>query len=428
MMDRISRLLFILLGFHAVMPMLRAEVFSLDMGRFGQRPGTMEVALDANFENILVTIDLGDKQKYLINFPETAVYFVRVRQQQNVLWQEAILALLENHPADRLPRLDWPAVPEAVRYRLWLCRDSLRTRWLETMDRATHLNKIGAPWLIRLRGITAQGELLPVPQLRFQWMSAYQNVSPLVEETAGVTLDLDAPDDDQVVYEPEDKDFLSGADESPMDAFIARVTPRNLPPLKRQHEVFVWLRYLREEFSIDKKDRFAAEPSVGFGTGAGGQYFLAPNLSLTGAIDTHATITNYEAGGAQAPDTEQKRVRLHVALGLDVLNTHMRTTDWSLSLGPVAGLVQMPLQQNDQKFTDYGIKIEGHHYRSRMALSILFLKSGSREIDGRWIMPWTAWSINPFLGSYLYDTRQSAGAVTGLFHESGLRVGLERDF
>ena len=97
-------------------------------------------------------------------------------------------------------------------------------------------------------------------------------------------------------------------------------------------------------------------------------------------------------------------------------------------LGPVAGLVQMPLQENEQKFTDYGIHFGSQHYPSRVAFTVLFLKSGSREIHGRWIAPWTIWSIRPFLGLYLYNTRQSAGAVTGRFQESGLRLGLARDF
>jgi hypothetical protein len=408
---------------------LQADVFPLRLGALGQEPGALDIAHDADFQKILVTITLGSKQEYLVNFPETAVYYVRVRQQQRTVWQEAVLALLEQSSAERLARLDWPAAAEAVRYRIWLDRDTMRTRWFESADLAVRLQKIGAPWLIRLRGITAQGHLIPIPHLSFAWVPMGVSEQEAPEPKApDMNLDLSAPDDDQVVYEPDDRDLLSGPDEGPMSSFIGRSSAPDRAPVPRKHEVFVWLRYLREEFGIDKKDRFEAEPSSGFGTGAGGQYFLAPNLSVSGAIDTHATRTDYEAGGAQAPNTEQKRIRFHVALGLDLLNTHVQTTDWSLMLGPVAGLVQMPLQQNDQKFTDYGLHFASQHYPTRMALAVFFLKSGSREIHGRWIAPWTAWSMQPFLGIYLYNTRQSAGAVTGRFQESGLRFGLARDF
>jgi hypothetical protein len=425
----LGQLLIILLGLGVSLVPLQAEVFPLDMGRLGHQEGTLEVARDAGFQNMLVSISLGDKREYLINFPETAVYFARVRRQDSIVWQEAILALLANADASRMPRLNWSRVPQAVRYRLWLVRYPLRTRWFETQDLAAHLTKVGAPWLIRLRGITAMGELVPVPELRFQWVSTnLKTPAPAAPKEPEVFIDLNAPDNDQVVYEPEDTDLLSGPDEGPMSTFVARSMPSDLPPIVRKHEVTVWLRYLREEFSIDKKDRFEAEPSSGLGTGASGLYYLAPNVVLSGAIDTHATVTDYEAGGAQAPNTEQKRIRFHVALGLDVMNTHIRSTDWSLNIGPVAGLVQMPLQQNEQKFTDYGLHFAGRYHPVRLGLSVLFLKSGSREIHSSWITPWTIWSMQPFFGAYLYNTRHSAGAVTGHFEESGLRFGLEYDF
>ncbi|HYX35857.1 MAG TPA: hypothetical protein VE954_22385 [Oligoflexus sp.] len=425
-MNRLSQILILVLGYCAATP-LRAEVFPFDIGALGYPSGTMDIARDEGFQDKLVSIALGGKREYLINFPESALYFVRVRRQQTVVWQEAVVVLLEQPHTS--PRLSWSIVPGAVRTRLWLSRGTLRTRWLETKEQSAQLHKIGTPWLVRLRGITAKGESLPVTRLTLQWDTPASKPEPPIAATApDIHLDPNATDDDQVVYEPEDKDLLSGADESPMNAFVSRSTPIDLPPIQRKHEVYVWLRYLREQFSIDKKDRFEAEPSIGLGTGAGGQYFLAPNAVLSGAIDTHATQTDYEEAGTQTPSTVQKRIRLHVALGLDLLNTHTRTTDWSLNLGPVVGLVQMPLQQDDQKFTDYGISLGGHHYPTRSALTVLFLKSGSREIHARWIMPWTVWSMSPFLGTYLYNTRQSAGAVTGRFHESGLRFGLERDF
>jgi hypothetical protein len=305
----------------------------------------------------------------------------------------------------------------------------MRTRWFETSELGARLHKVGAPWLIRVRGLTTQGRYVPVTDLRFRWATVGgARTEKVLPKTPDVALDVTAPDDDQVVYEPEDKDLLSGPDEGFIGSFVGRGSSPDLPPVQRKHEAYVWLRYLREDFSIDKKDRFEAEPSSGLGSGGGGQYFLAPNLSLSGTIDTHATRTDYEAGGAQAPNTEQKRIRFHVALGLDLLNTHVRTTDWSLMLGPAFGMVQMPLQENDQKFTDYGLHLASQHYPSRVAFTLLFLKSGSREIHSHWIAPWTVWSVQPFLGLYLYNTRQSAGAVTGLFQESGLRIGLARDF
>ncbi|HET9237774.1 MAG TPA: hypothetical protein VFO10_11015 [Oligoflexus sp.] len=406
-----------------------AEVFPLRMGVLGQQPGTLEMARDPNFQSVLVTLKLGEKSEYLVNFPDTAVYYVRVRQQEKILWQEAVLALLDGTQDQQLARLDWSPVPQVKRYRLWVSRHTVRTRWLETDELGARLHKIGAPWLIRVRGLTNQGRYVPVTDLRFRWealgIAGAAKEQPKVPDVA---LDVTAPDDDQVVYEPEDKDLLSGPEDGLMASWVGRSSAPDLPPLQRKHEAYVWLRYLREDFSIDKKDRFEAEPSTGLGSGGGGQYFLAPNFSISGTLDTHATRTDYEAGGAQAPNTEQKRIRFHVALGLDLLNTHVRTTDWSLMLGPVAGLVQMPLQQNDQKFTDYGIHLASQHYPSRLAFALLFLKSGSREIHGRWIAPLTVWSMQPFLGLYLYNTRQSAGAVTGRFQESGLRFGLARDF
>jgi hypothetical protein len=428
-MQLLPRLIILLLGWGAGLFPLHAAVFPVQIGSLGQESGTLDVAKDKDFQEILVSIRLGGRAEYLINFPETGVYYIRVRQQQGVVWQEAMLALLNHSREDQIARLQWTPVPEALRYRLWLSRDSSRPRWFESTELAVLLHKIGTPWLIRLRGITAQGELLPVPDISLRWVPALLHAPEAAPPKApDMVLDLNAPDDDQVVYEPEDKDLLSGPEEGPMTAFISRTSPVDLPPLVRKHEVFVWLRYLREQFSIDKKDRFEAEPSSGLGTGAGGQYFLAPNLAVSGAIDTHATRTDYEAGGAQAPNTEQKRIRFHLALGLDILNTHFRTTDWSLMLGPAAGLVQMPLQQNDQKFTDYGLHFASQYYPYRIAFTVLLLKSGSRELHARWIAPWTIWSMQPFLGSYLYNTRHSAGAVTGRFHESGLRFGLERDF
>lgn len=408
---------------------LHAEVFPLQMGALGRQPGTLEIAADQNFQTMLVTLKLGDKDEYLVNFPATAVYYVRVRQQEKILWQEAVLALLDASQDERLAQLDWSPEPQVKRYRLWVSRNTLRTRWFETTDVSARLHKIGAPWLIRVRGMTSQGRYVPVKDLRFRWAAlGLFKPEKVVPKTPDVALDVTAPDDDQVVYEPEDKDLLSGPEEGLLSSFAGRSSAPDLPPLQRKHEAYVWLRYLREEFSIDKKDRFEAEPSSGLGSGGGGQYFLAPNVAVSGMIDTHATITDYEAGGAQAPNTQQKRIRFHLALGLDLLNTHVRTTDWSLMLGPVAGMVQMPLQENDQKFTDYGISIASQHYPSRLGFTVLFLKSGSREIHSRWIAPWTFWSMQPFFGLYLYNTRQSAGAVTGRFQESGLRFGLARDF
>jgi hypothetical protein len=354
---------------------------------------------------------------------------MRVRQQEKILGQEAVLVLLEASQNDQLAQLDWSPEPQVKRYRLWVSRNTMRTRWFETSEVSARLHKIGAPWLIRVRGMTHQGRYVPVTDLRFRWATlGVAGPEKVVPKTPDVALDVTAPDDDQVVYEPEDKDLLSGPDDGIISSFIGRSSPSDLPPVQRKNEAYVWLRYLREDFSIDKKDRFEAEPSSGLGSGGGGQYFLAPNFSLSGAIDTHATRTDYEAGGAQAPNTEQKRIRFHVALGLDLLNTHVRTTDWSLMLGPALGLVQMPLQENDQKFTDYGLHLATQHYPSRLGFTVLFLKSGSREIHSRWIAPLTIWSMQPFLGLYLYNTRQSAGAVTGRFQESGLRFGLARDF
>lgn len=413
---------------------LQAEVFPLDLGRLGHRAGTLEIAHDPDFQNLLVTIRTGDKQEYLVNFPETAVYFIRLRQDQKVIWQEAVLALLESGGEDRMPRLDWKPVPEAQRYRIWLVRHQIRTQWLETPEQAAHLHRLGAPWLIRVRGISAQGQFQPVTQMTMQWVPTRVNPAKaapapdIVKKEPELRLDPNAPDDDQTVYEPEDKDLLSGSEESPMDAFIARVTPPQLPPLKRAHEVYIWLRYLQERFEIDKKDRFESDPSSGLGTGASGQYFFAPNISLLGLVDTHATKTDYEAGGVQVPQTQQKRIRVYLGVALDVLNTQIRTTDWSLELGPILGILQIPLQENEQRFTDYGIRFGTHHFPSRSSFSIHFLKSGGREIDLRWTAPWTAWSVRPFIGLYNYESRQSAGSVTGLFHEKGLRLGLERDF
>jgi hypothetical protein len=421
---------FILLGglSFALYP-LHAEVFPLRLGALGQQPGTLEIARDQSFQNMLVTLKLGEKDEYLVNFPDTAVYYMRVKQQEKILGQEGILVLLDASRIDQLAQLEWSPEPQVTRYRLWVSRNTMRTRWFETSEVSARLHKIGAPWLIRVRGMTNQGRYVPVKDLRFRWATlGVAGSEKVVPKTPDVALDLTAPDDDQVVYEPEDKDLLSGPDDGIISSIIGRSSPSDLPPVQRKHEAYVWLRYLREEFSIDKKDRFEAEPSSGLGSGGGGQYFLAPNLAVSGAIDTHATRTDYEAGGAQAPNTEQKRIRFHVALGLDLLNTHVRTTDWSLMLGPALGLVQMPLQQNDQKFTDYGLHFASQHYPSRLGFTVLFLKSGSREIHSRWIAPLTIWSMQPFLGLYLYNTRQSAGAVTGRFQESGLRFGLARDF
>ena len=105
----------------------------------------VSVARDAKFQQILVSIPLGDKQEYLINLPETAVYFARVRHQSHVVWQEGLFALLSSTAEERMPRLSWSSVPQAGRYRLWLARFSLRTRWFETPETAVHLNKVGAP-------------------------------------------------------------------------------------------------------------------------------------------------------------------------------------------------------------------------------------------------------------------------------------------
>jgi len=69
-----------------------------------------------------------------------------------------------------------------------------------------------------------------------------------------------------------------------------------------------------------------------------------------------------------------------------------------------------------------------HSYQYRANLAFLLLKSSSRELDLQLSLPWTVWSIRPFFSLYRYDTRQSAGSVTGTFKESGLRLGIEREF
>ncbi len=422
----------IIFMFLGLAPTLSAVELPLDLGSLGTGPGQLDIARDSSFETSIVTIPLDGRRQYRVTFDETAVYYVRILRQGKVIWREAIFVLVKPSDPAKMPRLEWVTADSNSRVRIWLSRDTSKTLRAETRSRAVRLDRIGAPWLIRLRSLDEAGATTALKSLQFRWVSyplspARGQALSRAEPAREMILDPSAPDDDQVGYEPDDAELLAG-DEGPMDLFLARIQPRELGPLERRHVLKGWIRLLRESFSIDKKDRFAADPSQGLGNGLAAQYFLAPNLSFSGAVDLHATQTIYEEGGSEPPALEQKRIRAHLGLGLDLLNTNNRWTEWSFNLGPVLSLIQIPLQEDDQKFTDGGLKLSLHSYEFRASLNFLLLKSSSRELDLQQSLPWTVWSIRPFFSLYRYDTRQSAGSVTGVFKESGLRLGIEREF
>ncbi len=413
---------------------LQAAVFSLDIGSLGLVSGLLEVAEDQAFQTIQVSVELGGSHEYLINLPKTAVYYVRVRSADRILWQEAMFAIVEQSQDTVMPRLEWNPIPGAQTYRLWLSRPGVKARWIDTPNRMVNLSRLGAPWLIRLRAIAGPGARKNVQAVSFRMVVALRSSELPKPRTGGSEVatkffDPAARDDDQAVYEPEDKDLLEGAD-GPMDFIFTSRASETLSPLLRRHQLQGWFRYLKESFQIDKLDRFAAAPSQGLGTGAAGLYYLQPQLALSGAVETHATHTLYDEGGAGAPATDQKRIRLHVALGLDLLNTNVRYADWSLYVGPVVNLLQLPLAKDEQKVVDFGLKIDLHSLSTHSHVSLLLLKSSSREWNLDGALPWslTSWSIRPFLGLYHFDTRQSSGAVSGSFRESGLRLGIAREF
>jgi len=46
----------------------------------------------------------------------------------------------------------------------------------------------------------------------------------------------------------------------------------------------------------------------------------------------------------------------------------------------------------------------------------------------RWILPWSYWGINPFLGLYQRTTWAKSGDVKARFEEKALWLGLAHEF
>ncbi|MCX6130148.1 MAG: hypothetical protein NTX25_13915 [Proteobacteria bacterium] len=303
-------------------------------------------------------------------------------------------------------------------------------RLLETSDVRAYIGRLATPSLIRWRVQSDDGRDRPLQTIAWRWVAPSQKIQSQAQPqnmSKLPTIDLQAPEQDQSLYEPEYAGLLAG-EENSHKFWSSKEEKLSLAPLHRPHRVFAWFRYLRESFNIDKQDRFAASPSQGLGTGLAAQYYILSQLSVSGSLETHATQTEYETGGTSEPAQVQKRVRSHLALGLDLLNTNSREPNWAFNLGPVGSFLQLPLVSDNQRVLDYGIKASLQVFQPALNLDLLILKSGSRETSLVGILPWPVFSLRPFLGFYRFDTRQSSGAFTGLYLETGLRLGIERDF
>ena len=318
--------------------------------------------------------------------------------------------MLEDPAEEKALRLSWQGSRDAKAFRIWLHRTGRRLIGAESQNPFLVLYGNGSPWIVRFRELSAKNQSLPISTLSTESFEVSKQTEQNPQSTADFRIDPYASDDDQLAYEPDSTMHAAEEGLQRLPEFEVQA-----PTVQRSHHAEIWLRLIYEQFVVEKLDRFEADPSKGLGLGAYGQYFLQPHLSLSASLESHANQTSYELGGSEPPAEKQKRIRAHLALDVDLLNSLNYQPNWSLTLGPVVNLLQIPLHQDQYLTYDFGIKSSLNAWQYGLRLDALLLKSGSRETSLSYKIPWEKWSIYPYLGFFYYNSHQSSDTASARF-------------
>lgn len=426
-----------------------AVVFPLEVGLTGQSGDRLEVAADDAFKELILQSRIGQQTTYLVNLEKTGRYVYRILRDGKELERDAFFVALEAPPPERLYRARWKAVEGDVSFRISFTRVNGLKSWVVSSTPLVYLGGRGVPWLLRIRAVRpgVPGSQ-PIAELDVQVTVPPPSVrvaEPLKATTepkesaaaAPPVLKLDpfAKDDDQIDAEPEYKDLLKGSEKRWWGDAATQGAKSQLKPLTRPHSVYSWLRGFKEGFKVDRRDRYESPESQGFGGGFGFAYFVQPTLRVGLDLDTHATKTSYEEGGTEPPASEQKRIRLLLGAGVDVLNLESRRENFSLLIGPSFGFLQLPVSEDEQKLGDIGLEINPSYYPWRLQAQLRYFKSGSSEAALHWTLPLAIWSLpakkmglRPFLAPYTRRTKAKDSSFDSTFNESGCRLGLDFSF
>jgi hypothetical protein len=372
---------------------------------------------------LLVEGPLRVRGHVLVNFPETGVYRVAFRQGTKVVWHEDLFVQLTESPVDRLVRLEWRRDSPGL-YRLDFSKQKVRIGTGETQHNHVYLRGGEPPWMLRIH--QGRGHA-PVEGLQLTWVT-FPGLQPRASDTPlpNISFDPSARDDDQVVAEPDYHELLEEAD---VGSLVTKVSEsKDLPPLERQHRIFSWIKLFQESFRVDRRDRYASQPSQGVGSGIGGFFYVTPTLQTQVEFESHVTQTEYEAVGTESPAAEQFRFRLRLGAGVDVLNLEVRRHNLGLEIGPQLTIHQIPLARDNQRVSDPGLGVSLSLFEWQMMVELRTFQSQSHEMGMRWILPWSYWGINPFLGLYQRMTWAKSGDVKARFEEKALWLGLDREF
>ncbi len=404
---------------------LRADVMPLEVRIEQGKSGILEISKDRNFSHIQSSLKINHQDLYRAEFKENGIYYMRFRSEGKITWTEAFLVVIKGSDRKEIPCLSWAKTPG--RYRLSIRNGRGQKQWCETSDQVAFLKNLKTPVIIRLMGVDTKSKTAELPELSLKWardMSLPEMGNHRPIDTAHGNYEEDS---DQTEEEPYDSEYMN----EPID--LKAISPsetqvKELPPLLRKSNVSLWMRLISEQFSIHNKDTFDAPTTIGLGTGGEGHLFIRPDLMLSGKIDTHGTHTAFEKDADLAPGADQKRLRSHLSLGLDLLNIENRDQLHSVYIGPAIGLFQLPLVHDNQIVTDLGMKVSLHLYTLGFNFDMILMKSGSFEVSSLYHLNEIAAHLQPIAGIYFCETTQKAGSVNSRFSEVGLNLGLSLEF
>ena len=430
-----------------------ATIFQLEVGMNGLSTDRIEIARDEEFKQIIVASRVGQASHYLVNFEKSGVYVYRLIRGGQEIERDRIAVVLEGPPQDQMIFISWTEDKPGDSYRLSFSQPHGEKTWVISNVPYLYLRGNGVPWILRVRPEAASVDRKTVPKkspingLKLMYTQpppAAVSKSPAVKEPPVLVLDPFASDEDQLTAEPDYKDLLKGPERKwwNIDGILEGGGSgdrgrTSLEPLFRRSRMSFGLRSFREDFRVNRRDRYESAPTQGLGTGFALHYYAQPTFQVQIETETHATTTTYDEGGTEPPAATQKRLRLLLGVLFDVLNLESRRQNWSLDVGTNIGLVQVPLRVDNQKLADIGFQASLRYFPWGLHSTVRAYKSESSEVSLQWVAPWDIGlgkigakklDMNVEMGAYQRTTRAKDGTTTSQFHETGYRIGLELNY